>query len=194
MILEVGKRVPGLPKMADGPTYSYAGGQHLMILSFPTPSPREVLGVRKGTVSLRVIGNDLALFVLFKIPDGGIEWSDAPFEWSLVPPDQRNIPELGERKPWTVILLEAETQLIKAIRIFTPDPAFQHKHNEAIRLQALRTTPALPEETAKYIRAMTRYTSAELAAMAAGTRPPDPTLGSKGFVLAMRSYRSGSPS
>jgi hypothetical protein len=196
MIVAVGKRIVGMPHLIEGTRYNYTkAGGHLLLLSFNQPDPQEIEAVKRGKVELRVLGNDLALLVLFRIVHNGepiLRWSDAPYEYFLNRPDERCIPEEDDQSAFTIVLLDTATQVVQALRVITPDEAFQRALNKGIREQALRTREPVEGETQRYLAFLNQFPSADLAALAASYNKPDavhsPVIT---FARAMASFRSG---
>lgn len=193
--LAVGERIPEMPDIVEGAHYNFQASGHLLILSIPNPTSDEIKAVRRGPLELRVLGNDIAFFLLFRFGQigQGVPWSDARFEWSRVSPENRHVPADDEVITWTIILLDSATQLVQGIRVMTPDSAFQRTIHQAIRRQALRPTLPTRAEADAYIARIERYTSAQLAELAKGAETDQAArdFALVTFVAAMKSFRSG---
>jgi hypothetical protein len=189
-IYTVGKRFSDAIHMEQGCRYQYSGRAHHLILSVANPTADEVYSFKRGPVELRVLGNDIAAFVLFRNgrQGTGFPWCDAWCEWRCIPPHDRQLPEESDDLQWTLFLIDTPTQLVRAIRAFMPDRDFQQQMHRAMRAQALREVPPSHDEADAYIKKMESYTSAELAQMAKGL-PFDPTLGTHTFRFVMNSMK-----
>lgn len=192
--LEVGKPIPDAPELPEGCFYNFLKGEHWLSLNFPNPTREEVLAITKGRFELRAIGNDLAMFVIFRFgAEGtGLPWSEARFEWSRVPPEERMLPDDASNF-WRIVLLDTATQKVAGLRGITTDPEFQKAVNDGIRLQANRLFPPKEADVERYVERMNRYSPEELAHLA-GTNYSfrtldDPSLVS--FSHAMQSFKTG---
>ncbi len=85
---------------------------------------------------------------LFLFGDG-LPWSDAPYPYHLVPPDQQQLPPApapGEaRALLSVVLVDAANNTARALRVLTLSPEFTRALHDAIRAQA-----ASPRQPALY--------------------------------------------
>jgi len=156
---------PGKTSFQEAGEYNYRSGAHELRLFWASPSAREVHAVQNGQIEVALLVGPPVLWFLYRI-DGGCDWSDAPYTWHLLPPDQRMPPEplTGEaRMLLNVVLVDATTGLIRALRAATLSPAVSQALHAAIAEQM-----AAPWDAAAYDRARTatyaRYpTSADMA-------------------------------
>lgn len=123
--------------------YQYRGGSHELVLFLPRPTSREVRAVRQGLASFAFYADQNLLVLLYAFGDG-LPWSDAPFSWHLLPEAERVLPPETrgeERALLSVVLVDAETGIIRALRVVTLSPTFTRLLHDAIREQAARPWP-----------------------------------------------------
>jgi hypothetical protein len=194
--MEIGKKVEGLGFVAEGARYNCTARGHTLTLSLSAPAADEIEAVAKGRVELRVLGNELALLVLFRFEFEGryeIPWSDAPFEWHRNKPESRFVPAEEQSFDWSVILLDTDTQILKAARYITPDAAFQRSLHKGIRLQAERTREPPQAEVDRYLAYLRSFPSKKLAEIAQGFPNGDNRASALtvSFGVTMRSFATG---
>lgn len=138
--------IPGRTSWPEGGEYNYRGSQHELRLFFRRPSAAEVDAVRQGPAEFGLVAEPWVpgcevLVLLYRF-GGDAGWSDAPYSWHLVPPDQRTRPEpeatAETRALLHVLLVDADTGLVQALRVLTLSPDFTRLLHAAIRAQALR--------------------------------------------------------
>jgi hypothetical protein len=96
-------------------------------------------------------------------------WSDSAFSWWNVTEEDRKIPapqaNPAERVLLKIILIEAATGIVKAIRVTTLSPAFTEKLHDAIRTQATGEELSRAEFVARSLAVYENQTPAALAAL-----------------------------
>ncbi len=129
------------PKRTSWPEcaqFNYRGGEYELVLFYNQPAADEVRDIRSALSQFALVVIDRMIFLLYKFGLG--QWSDAPYSWWMVPPDQRTIPnhEPGseERILLQIILVDAATGIIKVLRAVSFSPAFSQALNQAVRDQA----------------------------------------------------------
>lgn len=94
-------------------------------------------GIRKGDAEFALYTAGPVVWLLHRFGRGN--WADSPFAWHLVPEDRRARPweaqEL-ERATITVLLVEAASGILQAIRMLTFSPHFTRQLHAAIERQA----------------------------------------------------------
>jgi hypothetical protein len=137
--LEIGKLYhPGVRCWPEGGEYNFRSGGHELLLRFARPAAQEIEDVRRGDCefALALVGDILFFLYRFGQVAG---WSDAPYTWHLLPEDQRippQPPDTGEsRALLQVILLDASTGIVRALRGVTLSPAFTRSLHTAIQVQ-----------------------------------------------------------
>lgn len=158
---------PGVTRYDEMPEYNYRSGIHRLIIAMRNLTPAEVEAVRHADVKLAftVIGDVL----IFQYRFGAVlPWSDAAYTWHKVPPaEQIRPPALtGEQRVLLeIILVEATTGIIHALRVVSMSPTMSRRLHEAINRQADAPFPAsglLSTYDAQQQRIFARYTSKQL--------------------------------
>lgn len=128
--------------------YNYRSGAHELVLFLGSPTEREVKAARKGKAEFALFVRQPVIVLAYKFGDG-IPWSDAVYSWHLVPESERDLPsadlESEVRANLHVLLVDAHTGLVRAIRLVSFSPAFTRSLHGAIREQA-----AAPLDSVRY--------------------------------------------
>ncbi|GIW06340.1 MAG: hypothetical protein KatS3mg060_1145 [Dehalococcoidia bacterium] len=146
-LLQVGAPyLPGRTRYPEAVQYTYRAGGHELLLWLSSPSPREVESIQRGRASFALSIEPPLIVLLYRFAPA-ITWSDAPFSIHLVPPAQRVLPPpLGQaeesRALLQVILVDADTGIVRALRQLTWSPAFTAAIHAAIAAQATMTWDA----------------------------------------------------
>ena len=137
--LEVDKPYPGLrPPLATGSFFNWTAAAAELLLVFDGPSPAEAADVARGASEFALT---LAAPAVWLLPRFGraVRWSDAPFSVHLLPEDQRpdlsGFPSPESRLVLHVVLVDAATAAIKAMRAVSLSPDFSTALAAAVRLQ-----------------------------------------------------------
>lgn len=142
--------------------YNYRGGGHELVLFLRQPTSPEVRAARQGLASFAFYADQNLLVLLYAFGDG-LPWSDAPFSWHLVPAAERVLPPETrgeERALLTVVLVDATTGIIRALRVVTLSATFTRLLHDAIREQAARPWPGDAAYDAELATLYQRYPSA----------------------------------
>ena len=140
----------------EGGEYNFLAGGHELRLFFSQPTQREVRAVQKKPGELALVIEQGTIFLCFRFGEA-IPWSDAPYHYSLVPPDWQGQPERpapGEGIGLFVVLVGANDGIIKALRFTGAEHDFSCKLVEAIQQQQ-----ANPTDATTYNRIVDRVTS-----------------------------------
>jgi hypothetical protein len=152
--------------------YNFRGGQHELLLCLRGLTAREVEAVRSGEAEFGLVLGEDVLFLLYRFGEA-IRWSDAPYTWHLVPAGEREPParrRSGEsRALLTVVLVDADRNLVRALRALTLSPEFTRTLHAAIRRQAARVWTAEAYD-AELRRAYARWPTSEAMLPAATVR------------------------
>ena len=110
--------LPSRTSYPEGCEYNFSANGHELKLFFNNPSKGEIHEVRKGLPRFKLLFyRKSVVFLCFKL--GALPWSDAPYSWWRVPEEVRSqpqpIPE-GEGALLTIVLIDSETGIVKAIR------------------------------------------------------------------------------
>lgn len=138
---EVGRPfIPGQTSWPDGTAaYNYQAGQHALTLFLGSPSHAEVADARIGKAEFGLVVEPPVLFLLYRF-GRAIPWSDAPYTWHMASPERRTIPDttglVEPRALLSVVLVDAHTGIIRALRAVSFSPALTAALHLAIREQA----------------------------------------------------------
>jgi hypothetical protein len=167
--MEVIKRgellVPGRTQWPETIEYNYTLNGHEIRIFMRSPIKEEIQSIRQGLLDFALYNADLPV-VLIKTE--AIPWSDCPFSYWLVPPDYRQIPpeiKAGEMAIINIILVDADTGIVKGIRSTSLSTEFSQKLHESIQKQ-IDEGEFSPSEFAKRGAKIQRYSAEELSKMA----------------------------
>lgn len=149
--------------------YNYQAGDHTLLLSMKNLHPKEIEAVRQEEAEFGLYCENSIVFLLYRF-GASLPWSDSAFSWWNVSEEDRRIPSPpenpAERILLKIILVEAATGIVKAIRVTTLSPAFTEKLHDAIRLQATGEEFSRAEFVARSLAVYKNRTPAALAANA----------------------------
>jgi len=97
------------------------GGTPMLIFNF-TISEKDIQNFLNGTISFSLFSEKNMLFFLFKI-DGFMDWSDLAFTIHLAGDEE--IIDDGSYLPFSLLLIESGTNIIKGMRLVTVTPTFR---------------------------------------------------------------------
>jgi len=130
--------IPGQRSWPEGAEYNFRANSHELRLFWHDPSPREVESVRAGRARFALAVHGPIVFFLYTF-EPALPWSDAPFTVWMVPSDQRTLPaptQLAEPHAiLQVVLVDADTGVVRALRVTTFSPSFTAALHLAIRAQ-----------------------------------------------------------
>jgi len=131
---------PGRRSFPERGQYMLRDDGHELALFFASPSGREVDIVSRGEAELGVLVRGSVIFFLYRFGSAGeIDWSDAPFSIHRVPKEERvDAPAVvsGERGRLAVVLIDASSGLVRALRRISLSAVFTAELHAAIRAQA----------------------------------------------------------
>ena len=164
--LEVGKRFPGLSfPTADAGEYLYYDVGHELRIFWSSPNPREVESVRSGEAEFGLLYEEDLICLAYHF--GAEPISEAIYSWHLVAEDRRQLPprEVGasdeSRALLVVVLTDAATGIVQALRGVTLSPEFTKALHEHIHEQASGPPIDLREYERKSRRILERYPSSD---------------------------------
>ncbi len=139
-IVAIGKPLfEGRNELPETVEYNYQSGDHTLLLSMKNLHPKEIEAVRASEAEFGLYCENSIVFLLYRFGEA-LPWSDSAFSWWNVSEEDRRIPappeNPAERILLKIILVEAVTGVVKAIRVTTLSPSFSEKLHEAIRRQA----------------------------------------------------------
>lgn len=130
---------PARTRWPEGSQYTCRAGEHELLLLWPSPRAAEVRGVRSGAVEIAVLVEPPVIALCYRIADA-CDWSDAPYSIHLVPEPEREPPHQDalaaeSRALLRVVLVDAMTGIVRAIRAVTLSPEVTRGLHEAIARQ-----------------------------------------------------------
>jgi hypothetical protein len=129
----------------EGGEYNFDGAGHTLLLTWCHLDDKIIQAVRSGEVELALYGRrehpeEYPLVLLLYRIAGACDWSDAPYAWNFVPPERRTLPPAAAtpstRALLQVLLVDADTGILRAIRAVTMSPALTTLLHAAIQEQA----------------------------------------------------------
>jgi hypothetical protein len=159
---------PARTEWPEAAQYNYRSGGHELLLFWRSPGGRDVKAVKTSPIELGLLPGKNAIFLLYRV-SGACGWSDAPFSVHLVPELERVAPPApapAERALLHVLLIDAATGIVKAIRVTSMSPEFTAALHETISAQ-LSTEWSLAEHDREIAAAYRRWPSCDDMARAA---------------------------
>ena len=131
----------GWRSLEDGVEYRYRGGHELRVV-LRDLTEREVARIGgEGGVHLALVVEPL-VFTLVAGFEGVIPWSGAPYSWHHLRDEERALPAPlaeGEAVQFTIVLVEGNDGIVRAVRPVTLSPDFSLALHTAVRDQASRS-------------------------------------------------------
>lgn len=130
----------GVTEYPERAEYNHTVNGHELRLFWKDPSPREVDMVLHGNIYLSISIHGPLIMFCYKI--GEAPWSDCSFSIHLVPPEYRKLPDLPEkdaaadRHLLLIQLIDANSGIVKALRVMTMSPQHTATLSQEIRKQA----------------------------------------------------------
>lgn len=167
-IVAIGKPLfEGRTQLPEAVEYNYQAGDHTLILSMKNVHPKEIEAVRSMEAEFGLYCENGVIFLLYRFGDA-LPWSDSAFSWWNVAEEDRRIPQTrknpAERILLKIILLEASTGIVKAIRVTTLSPEFTERLHRAIREQAAGEELPREEFIARSLEIYNKFSPADFAA------------------------------
>ena len=169
-IVAIGKPLfEGRDELPEAIEYNYQGGDHTLLISMKNLHPCEIRAVREEQAEFGLYCENGIIFLLYRFGEI-LPWSDSAFSWWNVADEDRRIPE-PRKDPATrillkIILVEATTGIVKAIRVTTFSPEFTERLHRAIRGQAVGKALSREEFVARSLAIYENKTPADFAARA----------------------------
>jgi hypothetical protein len=166
-IVAIGKPLfEGRTELPETIEYNYQAGDHTLLLSMKNLHRREVEAVREAEAEFGLYCEDGIVFLLYRFGET-LPWSDSAFSWWNIAVEDRQIPapqmNPAERILLKIILVEAATGIVKAIRVTTFSPAFTEKLHAAIREQAKGESFSRDEFVNRSLQIYKKFTPADFA-------------------------------
>jgi hypothetical protein len=169
-IVAIGKPLfEGRTELPEAIEYNYQSGDHTLLLSMKNLHPKEIEAVRESEAEFGLYSENGIVFLLYRFGEI-LPWSDSAFSWWNVSEEDRRIPapqaNPEERILLKIILVEAATGIVEAIRVTTLSPDFTEKLHYAIRCQAAGEPLSRAEFVARSLSIYENKTPFDLAASA----------------------------
>ena len=166
-IVAIGKPLfEGSNELPQAVEYNYLAGDHTLLLSMSNLHPKEIEAVRCEEAEFGLYCENSIVFLLYRFGKA-LPWSDSAFSWWNVAQEDRQIPappqDPAERILLKIILVEAATGIVEAIRVTTLSPEFTMKLLEAIWRQATGEELSRDEFVARASAIYEKLTPADFA-------------------------------
>ncbi len=167
-IVAIGKPLfEGRTELPETIEYNYQSGDHTLLLSMKNLHEREIEAVRESEAEFGLYCENGIVFLLYRFGET-LPWSDSAFSWWNIAEEDRRVPapceNPAERILLKIILVEAATGVVKAIRVTTFSPAFTEKLHDAIREQARCEPLSRDEFVVRSLQIYQKFTPADFAA------------------------------
>lgn len=163
---EVGKLyVEGKTRWPETADYNYRGGEHELRLFFKSPTAEEIEKIKSDLSRFALTVTGPVIWLAFKF--GDLPWSDASFSIHLVPEAEQQLPpplpHEQSRALLHVILIDADTGIVKVLRLVSFSPTFSNALHKAIQAQWEAGWPGEDAYHLQITRTMNAYTSKAIA-------------------------------
>lgn len=138
--------ITGQTEWVEGSDYGYFADGHVLIICIRSPERRTVDAVQKGKVQLALTMGAGVFYLMYRF-GRAIGWSAAPYVGSMIPNERRSVPAEGWPAAGVllkVVMVDAATGKVRALRSVPLPPGFGCELNQAIRQIAL--LPALDKK------------------------------------------------
>jgi hypothetical protein len=143
----------------------------VLLLNVPHPPQRKVDAVQYGkdTRSWLVVDGDV-IFLCWDFDS--VWWGECPYNWHMVSPERRRLPDAelapNEGAVLEIHLVDADTGIIRALRLVALSHTFSTELHAAIRLQAWSALEQfdVANYRAQLARLYSEYTSRQLQRLA----------------------------
>lgn len=154
--------LPGHSRLPSGTDYAYRSGQHQLHLVLDRLAPAELQAVAEGPAELALAVELPVLFFCYRFLPA-IAWSDCAYSIHQVPAGQAQLPArdavAGGQAALSVVLVNADTGLVAAVRAVRLPPDFTRVLHTTIQEQAAQPWDAAAYEGA--VAALRRRFSSE---------------------------------
>ncbi|OFV96787.1 MAG: hypothetical protein A3H28_13750 [Acidobacteria bacterium RIFCSPLOWO2_02_FULL_61_28] len=169
-LYQVGKPyIAGRRRWPEAVYYSYHRGGHWLRVFFHSLSVSEVEEVETGECDFALAVDGPIIFLLYRFGDTS-RWQHASYSWHVVPERERKLPKPGtveSRAFLSVILVAAQSGMVRAVRRFSVSREFTQALHAAIRDQAASPWPGRAAYDAALADTYRRYpTSTDLLSLA----------------------------
>ena len=131
----------GIRRWADGPLFTYRTDGLRLIIGATAPTTAEIAAVQGSACEFALASEEDVIFFLYRFAPA-LPWSDCPYSWHLVDePDRVRIdapPDAADHALLAVTLVDANTGIVRALRLTTCSPALTLALHRAVIAQAGR--------------------------------------------------------
>lgn len=175
-ILAVGSPyLPGRDQLPPGFEYTFRGGAHQLLLVVDNLRRSETEDIAHGSCEFAVAVHQPVTFFLWRFGTS-FPWSDSPYSYWMLPDNERQPPRAwnhGEpHAVLTVVLVEAETGLVRALRAVSLSPALTTALHLAIHQQVTDGWSGAHEYDQALMATYSRYPTTEALLQTAQVRAP----------------------
>jgi hypothetical protein len=155
---------PDRPRWPEGSQFLCRSGSPELLLFFDTPAAAELADVARGRAEFALLDETHAvMFLLWRF--GTLPWSDSPFSWWRLFEAERvlpvELPTPESRYLLPVLLVDAATGIVRAIRTISLSPDFSRQLRAALENQLLHPEAA-GDYDAAIEKAYRRYPQTQL--------------------------------
>lgn len=142
----------------DGVVFDVQDNGGILLIKMGKPTAEEVRAFKSG-LSFRFTVVEDIIFLLVRM--GRLQWMDAPYYKYLSQNlTQLNTADDGEGLAITAMLIDADTGVLKALKLISLDTDTIRRLTAAIMMQ-----PEIPDYNTRLYRVMSRYTTEDLVRM-----------------------------
>jgi hypothetical protein len=169
---EVGKPYsPTRAKWPEAIDFNWRGGGFEMRMFLRGPTGEEIDGIGKGRAEFALHIESPAIFLLYRFVPGMAMWSDAPYSYHLAQralPEEVALPDIlpspQSRDLLSIILVDADSGLVKALREVSFSPEFSRALRQGVRDTSASAWPGDAQYDRLLKRVYARFpTSADMA-------------------------------
>lgn len=117
--------------------YNYRGGAHELRMFLTRLTAQDIDAIANGPMRLGLLVEPPVIMLVYRFGEA-VPYSDAPYSIHMVPEGERTPPSdinADERQLLQIILVSAETGIIRALRVVTFTETFSRRLHQAIRDQ-----------------------------------------------------------
>jgi hypothetical protein len=141
--------------------YNYRSGAHELRMFLTGLTEADIAAVARGPMRVAVFVDQPVIMLITRF-EGVTDYSDSPYTIHMVPEDERTPPsdvEVDQRQLLQIILVAAETGIIRALRVVALNETLSRRLHEAIRTQL--ATPFDQEAYDRKLAAISRRGSSK---------------------------------
>jgi len=130
-LFEVGKLFEeGKTRYNEGCIFDFDNTGGDLYIFFNSPTQKEIIDIKKGNCKIGIVEKNNIIFMLFKF--GALEWIDCPYSKYLSKDFAMNSIEEGMGYAINMHLIEANTGILKVLRLVSMTTKFSKKFADLI--------------------------------------------------------------